>query len=632
MVCSYFIIEQELLQCYIYRAKRRKCTMKKFLTAAICSILTVSLCACSGVNLPGAPSPAATPAAAAVPDVEKQLALLERSSSLWKMKTDATSAAPYYAVTDLDKNGRLELFSAITQGTGSFTSGHLFEVDPTGTTLYEYPLVSGDGDFIPEVIVNQANCYEDASTGTFFYVFLDSTRSGSSESYTGKVSFSLKDGSVSRKDIASEYLFVENGNTYTVYRDGDGNTITGDKYNNSEADYFSGMTLSRQPFGWFTFDGETLPELLASSRKVFSGELPSMPPSASAVQAEAAPQFAQDTVPAIPVQTQAPQSTLPVITPKPKSSESAQPAALPSDIISLPGQFLDIPVGSSGNIKITKNPTSESLAVGGKTWFIAHASNATSLTWQFIDGYNSRHSVDETMALNPGLSLQVLEGDTIAVSNVPISLNGWSVQAVFSNGTYSAATTPAMIYIGDFVSSYQSVLAKYRNAYASGAELNYGTTSAFGISEMAGYSRKAGYAMKDLDKDGVPELIISGTGSENHADNIVYEIYTLINGFPSQLCVSYARDRYYIRTDNSVYNSGSGGAACTISRVLKLTNGQLVETENLNSDLDQNGGVAWFYSQPNIYPAQMQVSETEALSMINSYEQSIYMPQLTVIQ
>ena len=33
-------------------------------------------------------------------------------------------------------------------------------------------------------------------------------------------------------------------------------------------------------------------------------------------------------------------------------------------------------------IIITKNPTSEALAAGGNTWFVAHAENAQTLTWQ----------------------------------------------------------------------------------------------------------------------------------------------------------------------------------------------------------------------------------------------------------
>ena len=43
-----------------------------------------------------------------------------------------------------------------------------------------------------------------------------------------------------------------------------------------------------------------------------------------------------------------------------------------------------IAAADNGVPSITKNPTSEAIAIGGKTWFIAHADNATSLTWEMV--------------------------------------------------------------------------------------------------------------------------------------------------------------------------------------------------------------------------------------------------------
>ena len=80
---------------------------------------------------------------------------------------------------------------------------------------------------------------------------------------------------------------------------------------------------------------------------------------------------------------------------------------------------------------ITKNPTSEAIAIGGKTWFIAHADHATSMTWGLVDANGNIYSLADAMAMHPGLRLEALEGDTIAVSNVPLSVNGWGVQATF---------------------------------------------------------------------------------------------------------------------------------------------------------------------------------------------------------
>ena len=98
-------------------------------------------------------------------------------------------------------------------------------------------------------------------------------------------------------------------------------------------------------------------------------------------------------------------------------------------------------------VVITKNPTSETLAAGGKTWFIARADNAVSLTWQLVGPYGTIYSLEEAMQANPGLVLEPLEEGTIAVSNVPASLDGWGVQAVFDGQGNTAVTEPAYIHV-----------------------------------------------------------------------------------------------------------------------------------------------------------------------------------------
>ena len=100
-------------------------------------------------------------------------------------------------------------------------------------------------------------------------------------------------------------------------------------------------------------------------------------------------------------------------------------------------------------VVITKNPRGETVPAGGKTWFIAHADNAVSLTWQAVNPDGFSVSLEEAMATHPGLSLEVLEGDTIAVSNIPLSFSGWGIQARFDGvgaGNFDV-TEPAWITV-----------------------------------------------------------------------------------------------------------------------------------------------------------------------------------------
>ena len=253
----------------------------------------------------------------------------------------------------------------------------------------------------------------------------------------------------------------------------------------------------------------------------------------------------------------------------------------------------------SGPVTITKNPTGESLSVGGKTWFIAHADNATSLTWLLTSPQGQSYTVEQAMEENPGLQIQVLPEDTLAVSGVPLSLDGWSVQARFDGPGGSAVTTPATIHVDDFVAAYRPVLSKYYGAYTSGnntAEYAWDN----GISEMIAYSQNAGYALLDLNGDGTPELVVGGLGTNSFSDGMVYDLYTLVDGQPVQLACSQARSRYYLRADGSLLNEGSNGAGNSIFVINRVYGSYLVPVESAMTWF-MGGGNDGYYHQPEGY-------------------------------
>ncbi len=285
---------------------------------------------------------------------------------------------------------------------------------------------------------------------------------------------------------------------------------------------------------------------------------------------------------------------------------------------------------------ITKNPTSETVSVGGKTWFIAHAENAVSLTWQLLDPDGAVYSLEQAMQRHPGLSLQALEGDTLAVSNVPISLNGWGVQAMFDGEGNVALTEPAYLYAGEFVSAYSQIIDAYRTAYSTGRSKDSEYLWGQGLSEMTAYSSGVGYALKDLDKNGVPELIIAGMGTDDFSDRMIYDFYTLVNGVPVNLATSSARMRYYVRTDNTLLYEGSGGASHSYITRERVNGSTLEEIEMVFTDYDEASNATVFYSQQghsDSLPSGKSVSITDA-EFNASWEQwksGVYVPPLTTI-
>lgn len=99
----------------------------------------------------------------------------------------------------------------------------------------------------------------------------------------------------------------------------------------------------------------------------------------------------------------------------------------------VPGPFGSIlsAEGYSG-VRITKSPTSESVPYGGSCLFIAHAVNASSITWYLA---NANTSViipaSEAPAYVSGLSVSGWNSDTLSLSGIPSWMNGYMVQACF---------------------------------------------------------------------------------------------------------------------------------------------------------------------------------------------------------
>ena len=283
---------------------------------------------------------------------------------------------------------------------------------------------------------------------------------------------------------------------------------------------------------------------------------------------------------------------------------------------------------------ITKNPTSESLTIGGKTWFIAHADNDTEPTWQLVDPDGLVYSLDSAMACNPGLQLEALPQGTLAVSNVPLSVNGWGVVARFDGEGGYRLTEPAYLYVGDYVSAYGAVIENYKTAYSSGNRSG-GYAAENGLSELITYHDHVGYALKDLNKDDTPELIIAGMGAADFGENAILDLYTLQNGAPLQLACTWARNHYYLRTDSLIVNEGSGGAAYSNVFLYSLSGGELSPVEGVITFFPGDDRDSCYHQighcdyEPQ--PGDERISMEEYTAIWDSWKSLCYIPPLTQI-
>ena len=102
---------------------------------------------------------------------------------------------------------------------------------------------------------------------------------------------------------------------------------------------------------------------------------------------------------------------------------------------------------TAGKVRITKNPTSESVPYGGSCTFIAHAANATSVTWYMASSDNSLvTTAAEATSIVSGLYVSGAYSDTLSLSGIPSWMNGCKVQACFSGEGGPVYSEPAWIW------------------------------------------------------------------------------------------------------------------------------------------------------------------------------------------
>ncbi|MGM9605309.1 MAG: hypothetical protein ACI3XG_09615 [Faecousia sp.] len=289
---------------------------------------------------------------------------------------------------------------------------------------------------------------------------------------------------------------------------------------------------------------------------------------------------------------------------------------------------------------ITKDPTGEKLSPGGKTWFVAHAEGASFLTWEFLSPDGAVYSVTEAMSLHPGLLLDSSKEDTVALENVPLSLNGWWVRARFDGPGGSATTQAALITVTQSEGAYDSVIEKYRTAMAHKDESNE-VPAQYDVSEMIFYAAHVGYAKKDLDGNGTEELIVAGIGYDIPEEPFLFEIFTLDNGIPVSVGRSSARSRLFLMQDSKIYNEGSSGAASSNFSVMQLSGSQLRFLNGLyTTDTLADGSPSpytYYYTTSNQYgdlallAGDNGMEEKVANTFLTSWRDSVTLPELCLI-
>jgi hypothetical protein len=183
---------------------------------------------------------------------DDQLRLIAAQAAVWMGDTEVVAEPFFYAVTDLDQNGRLEIIQSSCQGTGLYSYTSMWEVSADGTELVPCQLSIAEGESQPDIIADPDMVYFDKAQDCYFYIFRDEIRNGAAEHYQSRIALSLQDGVVTTTLLGqSSTIYASGGETaVTTYTDADGNTIDEDAYNSSAENTFAGLTAMEATIGW----------------------------------------------------------------------------------------------------------------------------------------------------------------------------------------------------------------------------------------------------------------------------------------------------------------------------------------------------------------------------------------------
>ena len=187
---------------------------------------------------------------------EEQLQLIADHASVWMGDTELTAEPFFYAVTDFDQNGQLEIVQSSCQGTGLFTYTQMWEVSADKTELTPCRFAAAEGDSQPDIITNPDAVYYDEAKDCYYYLFCDTIRNGAAEHYQNQVAFSLQDGVVTTTLLAQSHSIYTNAGSKEeiTYTDANGNSIDEEAYNAAAAQAFSGRKAMKAEIGWTDYD------------------------------------------------------------------------------------------------------------------------------------------------------------------------------------------------------------------------------------------------------------------------------------------------------------------------------------------------------------------------------------------
>ena len=162
--------------------------------------------------------------------------------------------------------------------------------------------------------------------------------------------------------------------------------------------------------------------------------------------------------------------------------------------------------------------------------------------------------------------------------------------------------------------AYDALLAEISDLRRSGAS-EAQTDFSHDLLSVNDYYQTPGWLLRDLDGDGIPELLLGADWGDGHS--VIFNIYRLDGAKAVRVVDGWSRSRWYLCTDGSLAHEGSDGASEGTYSYYRYENGALRHLETVIS-LD-----GWLYSDTTDHyvggKGFRPVSEDEASAVREKY-------------
>ena len=236
--------------------------------------------------------------------------------------------------------------------------------------------------------------------------------------------------------------------------------------------------------------------------------------------------------------------------------------------------------------------------------------------------------------------LLVLPSDVQFLENDPVSQRQYEALQSDSQGVLTRFLKDNGIHINDMCpassvfsppargdaasttgyAAYDALLGEISDLRRSGAS-EAQTDFSHDLLSANDYYQTPGWLLRDLDGDGIPELLLGADWGDGHS--VIFNIYRLDGAKAVRVVDGWNRNRWYLCTDGSLANEGSSSAFESSYSYYRYTSGELQHLETLLYLDDGSGGSPWRYSVTTDQYVSSgdfhSVTEAEATAVMDKY-------------